>query len=147
LAADAPTPLPGSYKAWLSIGTGADESPSSRFRQSALGYVRVDGVSVADSYADLIDGSINHAIYAMEDGSALPLGGGNAQIWTNTTISGTEESPGADCDNWTKADPDTTLTGNIGISEEDRIDASWTDQGSVQFCDFEFTRLYCFQQE
>lgn len=145
LADDAPTPLPGGYKAWLSIGTGDDESPSSRFRQSTLGYVRVDGVTVADSYADLIDGSINHAIYAMEDGSAVPPPSGNVNIWTNTGADGAE-FPGLpnDCDNWRSESHD--LIGRIGMADPIVTSEEWTERGTNQFCDLP-CRLYCFQQD
>ena len=44
--------LPGTFRAWLSDSTG---SPSTRFTQSTLRYVRVDGVKVADDWADLTD--------------------------------------------------------------------------------------------
>ena len=145
-AGDLPTPLPGSYKAWLSIGTGANESPSSRFRQSALGYVRTDGVSVADSYADLTDGSINHAIYAMEDGSPVPPPSGNVDIWTNTGTDGGEFSSALpfDCENWTSASR--SFTGRIGMADPIVTGEEWTERGSVQFCDNP-RPLYCFQQE
>ena len=47
--------LPGIYKAWLSDLTG---SPSTRLTQWLGGYTRVDGVRVADSWADLTDGDL-----------------------------------------------------------------------------------------
>jgi hypothetical protein len=148
-AGDLRTPLPGSYKAWLSIGTGDGESPSSRFRQSALGYVRTDGVSVADSFADLVDGAINHPIYAMEDGSPVPPPNGQVNIWTNTGADGAEFSDEPndpfDCDNWRSAN--SSLNGRIGMADPIVTGKEWTELGSVQSCDFPNARLYCFQQE
>ncbi len=148
-AGDLPTPLPGSYKAWLSIGTGDGESPSSRFRQSALGYVRTDGVSVADSYADLTDGTINHAILATEDGSLLPTDEASFFPWTNTGADGGEFDDGfndpLDCENWTSESA--AFNGRIGMAEPTVTNEGWTERGQSFPCDFEFARLYCFQQE
>jgi hypothetical protein len=110
--------------------------------------VRVDGVSVADSYADLIDGSINHAIFAMEDGAEVPSpgGSGNISIWTNTGADGAEVSDEPrDCDNWTSAS--SGLEGRLGMADPIVTDENWTELGSVQFCDSSNVRLYCFQQE
>lgn len=136
----------GTYKAWLSDSTG---SPDSRFMKSTGPYQRLDGVTVADNYTDLTTcdrsdpfACLDNPIDLMDDGVTRT---NSAQIWTNTGTGGTEESPARSCDNWTKADG--SLIANIGISDPDNATgASWTDQGSVQFCDFDFTRLYCFQQ-
>jgi hypothetical protein len=113
-------------------------------------YQRLDGVTVADNYTDLTtcDSSdpfdcVANPIDLMDDGETRTS---SAQIWTNPTTGGTEESPARSCVNWTSTD-DNDLA-NIGISDPgpNSTGAVWTDQGSVQFCDFTFTRLYCFQQ-
>jgi hypothetical protein len=146
LADNAPTPLPGSYKAWISTGTGVGESPATRFRRSGQGYVRIDGVVVANSWDDLTDGTIDNPIFAMEDGSPVPPPSGNVPIWTNTAADGTvvSEEP-RNCANWASADA--TLTGRLGMADPIVTDQNWTELGSVQFCDFENARLYCFQQD
>jgi hypothetical protein len=139
--------LPGTYKAWLSDSTG---SPDSRFMKSTSPYRRLDGVTVADNYTDLTTcdlsdpfACLHNPIDLMDDGVTRTS---TAQIWTNTGTDGTEESPARSCDNWRSAESD--VLANIGISDPDpnTTDKTWTDQGSVQFCDFGFTRLYCFQQ-
>jgi hypothetical protein len=51
--------LNGIYRAWLSDSAG--NSPNTRFTQATMPYRRTDGVSIAASYADLIDctGGVN----------------------------------------------------------------------------------------
>ena len=146
LADNAPTPLPGSYKAWLSIGTGAGESPSTRFRQSGRSYVRVDGETIADSFADLTDGTIDNPIIIMENGEQVPPPSGNVLIWTNTGKDGAETSVSPrDCNHWTSVDPDDL--GKLGMSDPIVTDEAWTDLFSVETCDSPGVRLYCFQQD
>ena len=53
--------LPGTYMAWLSTNQ-ANGTPATRFTQSAQPYRKVDGVLVANNWADLIDGTLASAI-------------------------------------------------------------------------------------
>jgi hypothetical protein len=74
--------LTGTYKAWLSDTTA---SPSTRFTQSANPYVRVDGVIVADNWADLTDGTLDATISRDEHGALTAW----TSVWTSTTPLGT----------------------------------------------------------
>ena len=80
----------GTYKAWISgrVDTGAGPLPHGvvhRFTQSSGAYVLVNGTKVADNWADLTDGSLDHAIDLTEQGNPV---GSEARVWTNTTTGG-----------------------------------------------------------
>jgi len=80
----------GTYKAWLSgrVDTGAGPLPHgvvNRFTQSSVPYALVNGTKVADNWADLADGSLDHAIDLTEQGTPV---GSEARVWTNTTTGG-----------------------------------------------------------
>ena len=63
--------LTGTFKAWLSDAKG---SPSTRFTRSAgAPYVLVDGTVIADNYAGLTSGSLEHPINQTETGGAPPV--------------------------------------------------------------------------
>lgn len=58
-----------------------------RFTQNPGPYVLVNGTRVADNWADLTDGTLDHAIDRTE--ANLPLAdGAEARVWTNTTTAG-----------------------------------------------------------
>ena len=63
--------LTGQYKAWLSNDT---QSPSTRFIQSDVPYVLVDGTQIAINYDDLVDGTIQNVI-DLTEGSNTVLAG------------------------------------------------------------------------
>ncbi|MFN8663138.1 MAG: hypothetical protein U0075_14720 [Thermomicrobiales bacterium] len=138
--ADANT-LPGTYAAWLSIGDGPNESPASgRFRHSGQPYTRLDGVTIADDWADLISGSLDAPLNVSETGTAA---GPGTTVWTNTRADGTTggDDPGADCLDWSTMSGIPGNVGDIGYSS-----AQWTERSSNVLC-WVLSRLYCFQQE
>ena len=138
LADTAPTPLPGTYKAWL---TGDGESPATRFRRSALGYQRVDGVTVADSWADLTNGTLDNPINVTQAGATVSST--IEAVWTNTGTNGAQSTSGYDCINWTSSDfEDRGDTGNAKVTS-----SQWTTGFITAHCGFFSARLYCFQQE
>jgi len=105
--------LSGVFLAWLTDNTG---SPSTTFTQSAVPYVRVDGVMVALSWADLVDGTILAAIEVDEQGNHPGQG---TQIWTGTGADGT--SGGSDpitCFQWTSSGSSIGVTAIIGKLKE-----------------------------
>jgi hypothetical protein len=128
--------LPGAYKAWLSDDA---QSPTTRFVQSPGPYLRVDGVTVADNWADLTDGTLDAAITVAETGAVFDAL--NLRSWTHTLANGTAGGVlNANCNNWTSA--------NNGVNgDEGQVAATsdnWTDFASGT-CNNNF-RLYCFQQ-
>jgi Protein of unknown function (DUF1554) len=142
LANAAAPPLPGSYKAWLSIGTGPNESPATgRFRQSGQPYTLVTGTQIAANWADLIDGTINSKINLTEGNSGVS----DTDIaWTHTNVDGTAGGFfNVDCTHWAS-----TAVGEFGdFGEVMSTDAAWT-RSSQATCNTDVIRhLYCFQQD
>jgi len=131
--ADNATPaLTGTFKAWVSHSTSTD--PNSTFTQSSDPYVLVDGVKIADDWADLIDGNLNASIMVDEDGNAL---GGLNRVWTNVTTAGADEG-GNDCTNWT------SVGGSARYGWTGHLGDLWTDS-LTESCNTP-KRLYCFEQ-
>ncbi len=134
--------LPGTYKAWLSDSTG---SPSTRFTQSTVPYVLVDGTVVANDWADLVDGTLAHAIDKTELGGAPPVGntscagGGYATVWSATSQSGTLASASLTCSNWT------ATTGGAYWGVATQTNSFWSAWCTGGICSW-VSPLYCFQQ-
>lgn len=125
--------LPGTYMAWLSNRFG---SPASRFTKNPGPYVRVDGIPVANNWADLTDGALLARINKTETGLPAPTADG--WPWTSTTPSGTwsEED---NCQDWTS----TSGEGSVGSSQASRL-GTWSQFGFLTCSNKYF--LYCFQQ-
>ena len=127
---------PGTYRAWLSDDSGA---PSTRFIRATAPYVRVDGAIVANSYADLTDGSLlNTAINLTEAGTGGAISPN--QVWTSTGDDGQQQLAPDNCNSWTNGAAG--FNGDFGLKSS--IAPSWTGSGT-QACNLE-SRLYCFQQ-
>jgi hypothetical protein len=128
--------LPGTFKAWLSDATG---SPSTRFTQSTLRYVRVDGVKVADDWADLTDASLYAPINVTENGDQLSEA--DPFTWTNTSPSGTTRSVYSTCANWTSNSTEWSKMGRYPA-----VDVYWTAYGAEASCCNTAHHIYCFEQ-
>lgn len=134
--------LPGSYKAWLSDATG---SPSTRFVRAPGPYQLIDGTPIANNWADLISGALDHAINIDENGDPLPEPDALNDVWTATTTRGDRYLIGnfvVDCENWSIADFD--HFGALGTSS--LADENWSVAGIAITCATRGNRLYCFQQ-
>lgn len=136
--------LAGNFEAWLSGRPDGFGGQNARdfLTHSAGPYRLVDGTKVADDWADLIDGSLDHAIDMDEHGNTV---GGNA--WTNTETDGRAHDHRRDCG------PGSDLGAVWGSSsrfESGRYgtvgatDSRWTMETNTA-CDRSF-RLYCFEQ-
>ena len=125
---------PGRFLAWLSDSTA---SPSTRFTHATSPYVLADGTNVADSWADLTSGTLNHAINRSESNTVIP----GSFVWTHTLPDGTAGGsfPNSTCVNWTAAP-----SNSFGNSGSLKATAAWTS-GSASNCSLPI-RLYCFQQ-
>ena len=91
--------LTGTYRAWLS---DALSGPASTMVHSSVPYVLVGGERIADNWADLTDGSIEHAIDRDEHGRQLdpePFVCEGGEVWTNTTAAGSPSGLN-DCLGW-----------------------------------------------
>lgn len=126
--------LPGTFRAWLSDGTG---SPSTRFTMGDTPFCLVDGTVIADDWADLTDASLAHAIEVDENGGSP----GTVRVWTGTGSTGGPSGP--NCLGWTSASGGEA--GRFGALNA--FNAAWTDGGSFnnQVCS-DPAHLYCFEQ-
>jgi len=125
--------LNGTYRAWLAHDT---MSPSNRFVQSSDPYVRTDGMTVANNYADLTDGTIANPINKDENESDIE---DVIVAWTNVNTDGTTTGTGMNdsCQNWQSATRG--QTGNTTAAS-----SQWTEFG-CRVCTT-VRRLYCFEQ-
>ena len=126
--------LSGTYLAWLS---DSNESPRTRFTQSTVPYVRVDGVKVADSWLDLTDSSLDAPINVDQTGTSRR----GRHVWTGTKTAG--RAAAFHCSGWT------ALTGDGETGDRSVTNRRWTED-STPPCGgggtFTGAALYCFQQ-
>lgn len=126
----------GTYRAWLSDNA---QSPATRFSQSSGPYQLLNGVSIANSWADLSDGTLDAPITVAENGATFDDLG--FRSWTHTLANGT--AGGAldeNCEGWTSA-----VNGPHGdAGQVTATSDNWTGFASGT-CNNLF-HLYCFQQ-
>jgi hypothetical protein len=134
--------LGGGWLAWLADDTG---DPTTRFIHTSA-FVRLDGVTIASSFGELVGGSIENRITSTPTGQDLP----NAGCWTNVSIGAHPPKTAAgdntptSCANWTSRDG--SLQGGRGFNN--MTDREWTFSGT-QRCDTNVipaNHLYCFEQ-
>jgi hypothetical protein len=128
--------LAGNYKVWLGH-EGND--PDGRFLQASVPYKLVDGTTVADDWADLVDGTLTNGITLDASGTSQS----GVVVWTYVSTDGTEDSgdrcPASTID-WNNTA--SFLDGNFGTAGS--TNSNWTDQ-SNQPCN-QTAHLYCFEQ-
>jgi hypothetical protein len=123
--------LNGNWAAWLS--TNANNVPSIQAidRVTSAGPWRlVSGEIVATTKAELISGTLKHAIDHDEKGVAVVA----SRVWTGTGPTGQYLTN--DCDKWTNG-------GNGRTGATDALDQTWTST-NVDDCG-NLRHLYCFQ--
>jgi hypothetical protein len=104
VAADAGVALADSFKAWLSTAT-----TDARTRFTDGPWVRMDGLLLAESLAELTAGLLRTAIDRDEAGTPLVNG-----VWTGTSSEGFDVGS-TDCDGWTDG---FAAFGALGVSNE-----------------------------
>lgn len=118
------------FKAWLS-----DSTTDAVSRLTSDGpWVRLDGVPVAGSKADLTDDSINTSLAVTENTTYFA---NNLGAWTGTLKSGLKDTN--TCNNWSDATVGFSGTSGAVSSSND----GWT-QMSATVCNASF-HLYCFE--
>ncbi len=133
---------PAMWRAWTSDST---TSPKTRFMTPDGPYIQPNGTPVADNWADLIDGTLLHAIDEDElGGTALDV-----DVWTGTSPDGTvsmAQSPQGgtitNCADWT------TITSDVDFAAVGRSsspDLGWTEGPMPSSC-LQSAHLYCFEQ-
>lgn len=131
--------LSGTFRAWLSDATS---SAGDRLLHSTNPYVRVDGVPVANSWDDLVDGNLAYPIVVDEYGEILTGG-----VWTNTNPDGsiTIAVPAGCCESWTQDGTfPSPYSSSNGIADELYTDYNWTNY-SRSGCHAAL-HLYCIEQ-
>lgn len=113
---------------WISLIS--DDSSNIIDRMSDGKFVRVDGVLIADSKADLFDGTIANPINVDEHGDLV-----SGDVWTGTSIYGVA-TPN-NCNNWGWVDS----IGSLGLSTY--TSGWWVGSGSGQCV--AGAHLYCVQ--
>ena len=140
-AMNATLPNVGKYRAWLSDN---NFEPLKDFAQSTLPYRRLDSMTVATDWDDLVNGSLLAPISQTE--TKQVLAGGNLDcnnfdklVWTNTKADGSKDSE-QHCNDW-----GTTMGSvNGGLGNALQIGNTWTE-GCDRSCN-NTARLYCFEQ-
>jgi hypothetical protein len=131
--------LPGfSYRAWIS---DTSSSPDTRFDKTGGPYELPLGQKVADDWADLTDGTLDHYINQTADGTGVST---PQKVWTNTNEDGTAANNSGDpnidhCDYWSLGFAD--LSGIFGFAGG----ILWSNAHEVERCNISLP-LYCFQQ-
>lgn len=97
---------------------------------------RTDGLWIADSLADLLDGRMYRPIDRDESGRALPFNGYLQAVATGTDASG-RGAGGFDCAGWTRS------SGDLLVGGAEMTTGSW-GFGTALGCGAN-VRLYCFQ--
>ncbi len=136
--------LSGTYKAWISGRTTGfgDQHASGYLTHATVPYELVNGTKVADNWADLTDGSLDHAIDRDEFGNSV-----TGNVWTNTETNGMAHDVTRDCGPgssnsavWTNSQ--SIESGRYGTSTASN--SQWTMTSNTG-CNSNF-RLYCFEQ-
>lgn len=126
--------LSGTYFAWISDGVIDPESRFSRIKE----WRRTDGATIADSWNDLTDGTLDVPIQYDEFGSIVA----SADVWTNVDTAGVARNAVHHCGAWTT---NAVLTGRFGRADGTTTTTQWTDGSGVRSCNLSL-RLYCFEQ-
>jgi hypothetical protein len=126
--------ISGTYKAWLSSNT---VDARDRLTHNPGPYKLPNGIVVAESWADLVDGTLHHAINVNQHGGSTVWGN---TVWTATSSSGQLTSAAGTCSDWTdNAGPGGANMGLFYFS-----DSNWT-QASGAICSA-VKPIYCIQQ-
>lgn len=134
--------LVGTYVAWIS-----DSATDARDRTTDQGYITIAGDIVADSLADLIDGTVGVPVNVDENGMPILAGPGIfTGVWTNTAPDGVnfEQFVGGGrdaCGDWTTNASDRSAA--MGRINETGV--QWSGGGGTNPCNNQ-GRLYCFGQ-
>jgi len=126
--------LGGTWKAWLS---DSSESAAGRLRQWNFGYEDALGNTIANSWALLTDGTLDHAVSYAMDGTSISSISSAGAVWTGTNTDGT--AVGGNCSDWTG----TSGRGHVGFWS--LSNAIWTSNASEYSCTSSY-HLYCVEQ-
>lgn len=150
-AAAMPSPLPGTFKAWLS-----DSTTSAAMHLTTHGtvpYVMVDGTVVAADWNALTSvggAQVQNMITIDENGNTVPSsidvcsGFGGHFVWTNSNDDGSLFAAAGTCQDLTSAS--SSDTGNTGSASNDQMSTQWWSSWcNGQACS-SMASLYCIEQ-
>lgn len=151
-AAAMPSPLPGTFKAWMS--DSATSAAAHVTTHGTLPYVLVDGTTVvAADWSALTSANgaqVQNMITMDENGNTVPgtsdtcSGFGGHYVWTNSNDDGTLYTGAGTCQDLTSAlNGDTGNTGSASTNQGDT--KWWSSWCNGQSCD-SLASLYCLQQ-
>jgi len=130
-----------SFRAWASYSF---TSATSRIVYNGPWY-RQDGIQIATSEGDLIDGKLMSPLYLTEASTYLPGSAEAGSVWTGTTAGGSYYSSSYNCSSWSS-------TGSSSIiGRHDISDFRWSAIGSsssvpsANSCTATDYRLYCLE--
>ncbi|MCA9677206.1 MAG: hypothetical protein H6709_07835 [Kofleriaceae bacterium] len=123
--------IAGTFRAWLSTSG----TPAISRLGAARGWVRPDGLPVADTLADLRAGHLLYLPTLDEHG----VDHGEQQIMTGTGIDGAVSPTATTCDDWTSA----TSGANVALGSSRVSSSGWTHDYLEESCATGH-RMYCF---
>jgi hypothetical protein len=129
--------LTGTFLPWLKrrLPDGGTYEPATQFVQSRAPYVRLDGVVVARSWKDLIDGILENPIAVTELKLTVPS---PTTVWTAVGVTG--QATPDDCAGWIAGSGYVATTGST-----DKTDSRWTNGGTTN-CYNNTAHVYCFEK-
>jgi hypothetical protein len=127
--------LGGTWDSWTSDSVNG--SPATRFTKSSEPYRMLDGVLVANDWADLIDGLLVNPIDLPPD----YIRASNSEVWTGTLPDGTADLTNGNCVDWTS----TNMADTAAVGITSTTDMTWTGV-FPQYCNRTNVRVYCFEQ-
>ena len=130
--------LTGTWAAWITDGDPMN-APDKRLFQAPDGYLRTDGVIVANTWADLTDNSLDAPINRYPNGMAADANTED-QAWTNPASNCWRNSMTSHRNNWTMNAQNMTVRRGLWTA----MDAKWSDDADGGCSSNK--RLLCFQQ-
>lgn len=135
------------FRAWLSeqgVTAASRIEPTKRMPHGTKKYMRPDGSTLATSWTDLTDGSLNLPFSLDENGAELPGSTFERSVWTGTDQTGAWDALGDTCSDWF-ADT-VTASGSFGDSQV--TDTNWSElEGepvALSSCNAE-KHIYCIE--
>jgi hypothetical protein len=130
------------------VAGGANLGIAQRTTDSPGGYVRTDGMRIANNLADLLDGSIQVPISHDQHGNLLPdvESGDVIPVWTGCNAAGQSLGVSLQCSG--PPLPSWWFSSSIAYAEvgrPDRSDSGWFDTGVFDSC-IVGRHLYCIEQ-
>ena len=139
--------LVGAFLPWLADDT---QSPSTRFTQSQVPYVRLDGVEIAKNWSGLISGTLEAPIAVDEKGHPVASGteaftGANADGTVLPKLTVNSQTGDQCCNGWTTTQSSIPPWEGVGDALATSSQWSLATNTGIGGCG-NAERLYCFQQ-